>query len=607
MKTLSAPLAVAIVGMGPRGISVIERLAAHLHEHPSTPPITLHLIDDAEHGAGRIWETDQTRTLCMNTLAGAVTLFTEPESTLTAPALEGPILYEWIQLLRGDDPAAAGISDAKVELFRQFPPTVDRAFATELDESRPESHPSRALYGAYLRWVLTVALAQLPEQVQVVHHFSRATDIADAGDHDVLTLADGSQVAADKTVLAYGWQVPAANEEEQRLAAADLNWVRPDNPVEQPVEEIPAGQKVLVRGLGMGFFDVMALVTINRGGEFVADDSARGGLRYQPSGREPQLVVSSGRGYPYLPKSQYHSLPPKADLSRFKAALADLGDDFDFGAEVLPALVRDAYAAYYPERAAEIDTAELHADTLPALAAELTAALDCEFRLDYWMNPLAAYAGDDPTGFIAAGLERDIAESQAGRDSRLKAALWAISAARKPASIAGSEGRMSWASRTGAYREFMAFGQMVGSGPPLFRTQQLLALIDAGLVTFLGDHPHLEIGDAFTLRTRFGAASSDWLVDAWMHQPDVRHAVDPMSVSLQARTRPFHDHGHPTGSPETTWQRRTVHPDGAVDERLHIIGIPTYAQWPDTTISPMPGTDPLMLQETDRTAGDLLA
>ena len=46
--------------------------------------------------------------------------------------------------------------------------------------------------------------------------------------------------------------------------------------------------------------------------------------------------------------------------------------------------------------------------------------------------------------------------------------------------------------------------------------------------------------------------------------------------------------------------------DGSLDERLHIVGIPTYAQWPDTTISPMPGTDPLMLQETDKTAGSLL-
>ena len=71
--------------------------------------------------------------------------------------------------------------------------------------------------------------------------------------------------------------------------------------------------------------------------------------------------------------------------------------------------------------------------------------------------------------------------------------------------------------------------------------------------------------------------------------------------------RPFVDHGNATGSPETTWERKVVRPDGSTDPRLHVIGIPTYSQWPDTTISPMPGTDPLMLQETDRTAGSLLA
>ena len=75
---------IAIVGAGPRGISLVERLAAHLRTTPLHSPLRLHIIDDAPLGAGRIWDTEQTRTLCMNTLAGAVTLFTEPSSTTTA-------------------------------------------------------------------------------------------------------------------------------------------------------------------------------------------------------------------------------------------------------------------------------------------------------------------------------------------------------------------------------------------------------------------------------------------------------------------------------------------------------------------------------------------
>ena len=618
---------IAIVGAGPRGISLVERLAAHLRATPLESPLHLHIIDDAPLGAGRIWDTEQTRTLCMNTLAGAVTLFTEPSSTTTAPVLEGPILYEWIQLLRGERP---DIAPAKLELYDSHPPREELAasFAEELARTRPESNPSRALYGAYLEWVFEVALAQLPETVDVVQHRARALSIDAAEGHDVIALSDASTVTADATVLAYGWQVPALSESERALAEAahsDLHWVRPNNPVEQPVSEVPAGEKVLIRGLGMGFFDIMALLTIDRGGQFVEDPSTRSGLRYEPSGEEPHFIVSSGRGYPYIPKSEYHALPPRAALVRFRKAVQEVGDELDFSTQLLPHILRDAYAEYYENQArvspealqrplndiiATIDATALDAADLAGMADQLTAALAGfsaqPLDLAHWADPLADFTGGDLTEYIADSLARDILEAVAAADSPLKSALWAISAARKPASIAGSEGRMTWESRTSTYKEFMAFGQMVGSGPPLFRTRQLLALVDAGLVTFLGQHPSLTAGEQFTLRTEHGEASSAWLIDAWMHSPDVRLAGDPLALSLEGRVRAFVDHGHPTGSPETTWNRRAVNPDGSEDPRLHIVGIPTYAQWPDTTISPMPGTDPLMLQETDRTAGSLL-
>lgn len=620
---------IAIVGAGPRGISLVERLAAHLRATPLESPLHLHIIDDAPLGAGRIWDTEQTRTLCMNTLAGAVTLFTEPSSTTTAPVLEGPILYEWIQLLRGERP---DIAPAKLELYDSHPPREELAasFAEELARTRPESNPSRALYGAYLEWVFEVALAQLPETVDVVQHRARALSIDAAEGHDVIALSDASTVTADATVLAYGWQVPALSESERALAEAahsDLHWVRPNNPVEQPVSEVPAGEKVLIRGLGMGFFDIMALLTIDRGGEFVGDPSTRSGLRYEPSGEEPHFIVSSGRGYPYIPKSEYHALPPKAALTRFRAAVAALNPEMelDFGTQLLPHILRDAYAEYYENQArvapdalqrpladiiATIDATAVDADDLTGMADQLTAALEGSsaqpLDLAHWANPLDDFTGGEITEYIAEGLARDIIEAVAAADSPLKSALWAISAARKPSSIAGSEGRMTWESRTSTFKEFMAFGQMVGSGPPLFRTRQLLALVDAGLVTFLGQRPQLEIGEKFTLRTVHNEASSTWLIDAWMHSPDVRRAGDPLAVSLNGRVRAFVDHGQATGSPETTWNRRVVNPGGTEDPRLHIVGIPTYSQWPDTTISPMPGTDPLMLQETDRTAGSLL-
>lgn len=647
MSTQSAH--VAIVGIGPRGISVIERIASALNSapHPGRG-LTLHLIENSEMGAGNIWRTDQTRTLCMNTLAAAVTLFTEPGATVTAPVVEGPIQYDWIRLLRGD--RDADIPAAAAMLFEKFPPdqAVAGDFAEEIAQTVPQSNPSRALYGAYLRWVFGVALALLPEWVEVERHNARAVGIREDGSQDIITLDDATMVTADATILAVGWQAPAPNAEEQALAGAierhpELVWVKPGNPVEQNTDLIPENEKVLVRGLGMGFFDIMALTTIDRGGIFHEDPSSRSGLRYEPSGREPHFVISSGRGYPYLPKSDYKSLPPGAKLSRMKAVMStimaqDRGvASINYDTEVWPAVARDAYEAFYenlnrinPEAITTsldqiveiIDATDV--DKLPLKLASHVADPANVFDLHAWEHPLAGVneSVEQLTARVAAGMAEDIRHAVLAWDSPLKSALWSISAARKPSSILGQQGRLTFESRRNRFAAVMAIGQMVGSGPPLFRTRELLTLVDAGLASFAGARPQLSVQPTET-GTRWQITSPTTgdaplrarvLIDAWMHNPDVRRSSDPLALSLEkaGRVRSFNDlttdgTQAPSGSPEVDpVTRLLVHPNGELDARIRLIGIPTYAQLADTTISPMPGTNPLLLQETDRTAVDVL-
>lgn len=621
---------IAIIGVGPRGVSVIDRIGA---AGPSSP-LELHLIDDAQLGAGRIWDTEQTRTLCMNTLADAVTLFTEPGSTVTAPVRVGPTMFEWIKLARGEALLANETSESKEDLFKRFPAQLDASYQEELAKTRPESNPSRALYGEYIRWCFRVFLDLLPEHVTVVEHSARAVKItpAEKDPFDLIELSDGSQVQAHATIIANGWTKPELNPEEIMLSEASGIWIAPDNPVEQKVEALPASGKVLVRGMGMGFFDLMALLTFDRGGRYVEDDTARSGLRYEASGKEPHLFVSSGRGYPYLPKSDYKSLPPKPKVGRLKAVIENLkdADRIDFGLEVWPAIVKDAYEDYYRVLAQQKPQAlaipidqlieiidQSTSDTIEAnLASHVKDPTD-RFSLGMWRRPLEGIDESiaELTQRIGEGLHRDIAEAVAARKSALKSGLWSLSASRKPAMILGSEGRYTWKSRVGPYKEFMGIGQMAGSGPPLFRTRQLLALVDAGIVSFLGDRPSVQVEeDHFVMfsPTTGEKVKSSYLVDAWMHQPDIRHTADPLFASLQNRLRPFQEleeNGLPvdTGSPEVhPISRALIHPDGREDPRVMVIGIPTYAQMPDTTISPMPGTDPLMLQETDKAAMNAL-
>ncbi|MFP7364222.1 FAD/NAD(P)-binding protein [Corynebacterium callunae] len=634
---------IAIVGVGPRGISVLERIAAALNS--SLQPeggLKIHLIEESQMGAGNVWRTDQTRTLCMNTLAGAVTLFTEPGSTVTAPVVEGPLQYDWIRLLRGDEDLS-GIPQKAVELFRAYPPSESNLedFDAELSATLPQSNPSRALYGAYLQWVFKVALKLLPDWVEVQQHNARAINVHEDGERDVITLDNSEKISVDSTVLAIGWQTPALNAEEKLITSAlaenpHLRWVKPGNPVEQDASLIPAGESVLVRGLGMGFFDIMALTTIDRGGKFEEDSTSPAGLRYLPSGNEPHFIISSGRGYPYLPKSDYKALPPGAKLARLKAVIAEINAQkrgiaaIDYDTEVWPAVVRDAYEAYY-ENLNRVNPAAILTNlqqiisvidnTVPEdLPAALAAHTSEIFDLAAWEFPLKDVSESvaELTTRIAEGLSRDIHHAELAWDSPLKSALWSISASRKPSSILGAEGRLTLESRRNRFAAVMAIGQMVGSGPPLFRTRELLALVEAGLVQFAGAHPHLSVQDGLwqisSPTTQNTPLRSSVLIDAWMHNPDIRKVADPLTQSLEeaGRIRPFADYSAtgiaaPTGSPEVDPHTRLlVNADGSLDPRVHLIGIPTYAQLPDTTISPMPGTDPLMLQETDKTAVHIL-
>ncbi|WP_053384397.1 FAD/NAD(P)-binding protein [Leucobacter celer] len=677
---------IALVGAGPRGASLIERIGANLEVAPASAEIDLHVIDDAQSGAGRIWRTDQTRELCMNTLAHAVTLFTEPGSSVAGPVRPGPTLYEWCllvlrELLVQDDPAAgsdlrsglAEIPRAHVETFESHPVRAGLAhdYRDELARTLPDSHPSRALYGEYLSWCYHRAVAALPAGVRVIRHRARAIGIervvdsgrtagsdhtADAGaQREIVRLSDGERIVADSVILATGWMPRGETAAERGMAAAladrpELTWVRPASPVDQDLDGIAPGSHAIVRGMGMGFFDTMALLTIGRGGRFVEDPAAPGGLRYEPSGREPILHVTSRRGVPFRAKTLYGSLPPSPE-QRFA-----LGVDWnaiprpiDFDRQLWPRIVADAYFDYTdalrrtrpgsvtagPEElraavsaaladlAAETDDADaapVDLFTAPARIGEALAPFvpDPALRFDFAseMRPVRG-TFESPGEFDAWVRDRvlgDLSEAALGHDSALKAGLWSISAARGVAGSLGTLGGFDAESRASGYGLLIAIGGMVGSGPPAFRNRQLVALAEQGLVHFIGPEARVAVSaHGFTASSPAVAGSevtAPALIDAWMHFHSLAETADPLARSLltAGRARSFTvpaRRGPRAMTGAFDLDRATgllIGADGSIDPAVHIAGIPVDEAVHGTIISPMPGTDPPMLRETDRVA-----
>lgn len=148
------PVGVAVVGAGPRGTAVLERLTANLG--PSGPwadtPAEVHIVEPRTPGAGRVWDPGQPEQLLMNTVAGHATAFPDDTVRMAGPATTGPTLMEWA---RDHAPGAA--------------PGL-----------QPWEHPRRALMGRYLAWAHERITRSAAPYIRIVAHPTRAIGLDEA-------------------------------------------------------------------------------------------------------------------------------------------------------------------------------------------------------------------------------------------------------------------------------------------------------------------------------------------------------------------------------------------------------------------------------------------
>ncbi len=567
--------------------------------------------------------------MCMNTLAGAVTLFTDTSFTGAGPVVEGPTLFQWCQLISesvGGEKAEVGSERRRyfAEGADVTEVTDDPQWRAELARIGPGSHPSRALYGHYCVWVLRTSLARLSHSVEIVWHHTRAVAIRESGTRrTVVELADGTSVLADSVALAPGWLPSEPNRVDRELAAMagsrEVIWVHPESPIHQDLSGIRAGEDVIVRGLGMGFFDSLSLLTVGRGGRF--EDAPGNRLRYVPSGNEPIIHAGSRRGLPFLAKSVYEGLPPRPALRRVRAAeQRGLTRPLRFRDEVWPHLVRDACEAFHETLSrhspldlpailnvidSDQDIATLPERLRPFLPSDVEP-LDLPALLHHRIPQCSA---EEYRNTIIDAVEADLTEADAGLESPLKAALWEVNGARRWAIELSAFDGIDAEGYDGDLAEFLAFGGMIGSGPPAFRSRQLLALIDAGLVHFIGPDVLVSIeGDFFTADSPVVSGptvKARVLLDAWVRLHDARHTSDPLLRQLldDGLAEPFARRNAEGGRTPGAGLRidevtsELIGPAGR--HGIHLLGVPSDVVRGDTIIAPMPGTDPTMLREID--------
>ena len=618
---MSSPASIAILGAGPRGVGVLERIAANLGE--TGEPLVVHLVDPFPTGAGRLWRFDQSPLLKLNSMAEDVTMFTDESSTIDGPIVSGPSLIEWAELVR-----EGGITDVSID---------DPLVAAELHGLQARSFPTRRLHSFYLRWFYERARASLPASVTVVEHATTAVAVIE-GDRQLVRLANGAEIDADVVVYALGHiGVEPAAEHRPLIdfaAATGAHYVPPAYTADADLSAIEAGAHVIVRGMGLAAVDLVVLLTEGRGGRFVTAES--GELEYLASGNEPRLHLGSRRGVPYHSKITSSLVAPRVEPRFFTAdvaaALARTHPRLGFIEHVWPLIAKELLWGYYyelfvghPDRVltgwADFSESLVREPWNSALLRERIAAVvpDPRDRLDLenFDRPLAG-----ETFATTEQLQQRVREYIADD-------LYARSAPEHSASLALFYSLLfslfdlgtiidspNWTANARANelpRWWLNYFSFVASGPPGHRLDELLALSRAGVVQFLGADLRVDIqGDRFVASSASvpHTVAARTLIDARLPETDVAASDNPLLRQLV-------DSG--VGAEELVADATFTGSTGRirVDDRARLIGadgrahphrfaVGAYTSAPFVGAFARPRTNAVSFRENDRVARAVL-
>jgi uncharacterized NAD(P)/FAD-binding protein YdhS len=560
--------AVAVVGLGSRGLSVLERVVTLAKlAGPVAGRVRVEVIDPRCDGAG-VHDTEQPDYLLLNTTCSQVSMFPDAFTVGEAVDVSGPSLYEWVTA-RGLRMAADGF-------------TVGEAGR----EIRPHEFLPRRVLGEYLGWFLDEVLRRAPSYVRVTLHRAEAVDMSTAPNGGLsILLSGGRSVDVDYAFLTTGY---TSNSDHARSVE---RLIPSPYPLPSVVADIGPGESVAVGGFGLSAMDLMSALTVGRGGEFVDGT-------YRPSGREPRLLFFSRSGAPCRARPQVVEFgPPYRPLVFTPAAIDRLraarGGALDFDADVLPLVLTEMRIAYRRCEAALAGPDAL-ADLESALGAPGAAAVeDVLDRLDTRLGPFdaaAAFDGatdillDDRDAYrkwLAEVVRRDLADGLLGfTGSPVKAGLDILRSLRDMFRYVVDFGGLTGSSLDRFLGHTVPAVNRAVVGPQYERHTELLTLMAAGVA----DAPFGPDPTATWSSGRWTVASSqlgvpysedvDWLVSAHVALPAVDSSASPVLTALQHKGW---IRRHPPASRQVPGidvnaDQHPLRADGRPERRLWVLG-----------------------------------
>ncbi|MEW2167066.1 FAD/NAD(P)-binding protein [Streptomyces sp. NPDC007084] len=594
-------LQVAVVGMGPRGLSILQRISELAGRLPAGRGLDVHLVDPGDGGQGA-HSSRQPAHLLTNTVASQVTMFTDGR---------GPSFTEW------------AASNGYREFDASFHPTGG-------DGGRAvgeHAYLPRHILGSYLSWVFDQTIRNLPHHIRVVHHRDRAVDIeARGGGAFAVHLAKGVALPSDYVFLATGHCERIATDEDRGYEEfagehahrnPQLVYCPNPYPVDR-LQEIAPGSSVAVQGFGLTAHDVISELTVGRGGRFRGTGAE---MEYLPSGREPQIHLFSRRCLPFaargvnqkgLTGGHRPQFFTKEAVQALREAASRHRKDprLDFEEEVLPLLLKEMGYAYRSAQAP---------DSIPPEEYEFTPA---DRRVvEEIIDPLHGREFKDQdafTKFFLDYVESDLTHAGLGNlTSPVKAATDVIRDTRASLREAVEFSGLTPGSHRTFNSTYVPVMNRVSFGPPRHRNHQLLALFRAGTVDLAGGPGCRVVPDRdaarFAIRTEYPEGTAichaDALVIARLDAFHPERDRSPLTANLLVRglVRPYANGGFKPGGLDIDERGRLITAAGEPLRTAWAVGYPAEGPRFYTHALPRHGMTSQFTTDADVSVRDMIA
>ena len=460
---------ISIIGSGPRGISILDRIVENSKEFNIN--VNINIFDKVNIGGGKVWDENQNKDLLMNTLPSELTIFSSKDNG-QSHNLDRLSFCEWISKYRKD-----------------------------LDCN---TYQPRYVYGQYLSYAFDKIVEGAGSFLRINKHEVEVIDIELQNEGFIISL-ENERIYSDFVALATGHEYNKDNEVEEEVNSFakknSLNYYPEGYVADYDFEKIPEKSSVGILGLGLNFYDTISLLTIGRGGRFIRRNDNT--LEYKPSGNEPKIFAGSRTGMPSRARAVNQKSVGRSVKSYFLSRLSSLSN-MSFTKQIYPAIEAEVNFNFLIQKAglkqeaieflAERVYNSLGSFSFESLAHVIGVENFKKIELEKIYNPFKDVR-DNYTfqKLILTELQDDVYEANLGNvDSKLKNSIDLLRDLRGVIRSCVEFDKISSSDFPIFQRKFKPIHSSLVAGPPVNRVEELISLIKAGVVNFIG--PNTEFG-----------------------------------------------------------------------------------------------------------------